>query len=379
MADTAEELISELLLGTLEQVDLPPELQAGADAAYEDVGLWMSDNLDEGDWHVYPQGSMRLGTVVRPSDDDEYDIDAVAKWGVDKETISQDELKGVVGRALADYVEARSGDGKLAPTGCDESRRCWTLTFNGPLHMDILPAIPDRKATPTGILLPDRDLFRWQFSDPIAYSNWFYDRMAEQVLEEKRALAKSAQVEVDDIPDWRVRTTLQRVVQVLKLHRNHYFAENTDFRPPSIIVTTLAAHTYRSGNRLYEAVMEAVASMPGFIDRDGSRYILTNPVQQQENFADMWGDDTHHAGMFFKWLNDLERTLEESRATTSGLDKVVDRLGSRFGEAPMRKSAQRLAASRTTARTAGRLAVTGTGALGAFGSVKVRDHTFHGA
>lgn len=379
MADTAEELITELLLGTLEQFDLPPDLQAGADVAYDDVGDWMSEHLDEGSWHVYSQGSMRLGTVVRPFSDEEYDVDAVAEWDVEKESITQDELKRVVGTALACYVTERAGGGNFSPTGLTESRRCWTVAFSGSLQMDILPAIPDRKSPPTGIQLPDHDLFRWQFSDPIAYSNWFFGRMVEQVIEEKRALAKRAQVEVDDIPDWQVKTTLQRVVQVLKLHRNHYFGESTAFRPPSIIVTTLAAHSYRSGSRLYDAVMEAVVSMPSFIERDGSKYLLPNPVQPRENFADIWGEDTAHAIMFFEWLNDLERTLEDSRATTAGLDQVVARLGSGFGEAPLRKSAQRLAESRTSARTAGRLAVTGAGALGAVGSVKVRDHTFHGA
>jgi hypothetical protein len=378
MPDSAEELIAELLLGVVDLLDLSPDLYNAASAVYDDVGQWMSRSLDEGKWHVYSQGSMRLGTVVRPSDDDEYDIDAVAEWSVDKEATSQDELKKTVGEALRSYVEARMGNGPLDPTRCDESRRCWTLRFTGPLHMDVLPAIPDVKAPPTGILLPDREMFRWQFSNPIAYSEWFFERMAGDVFEKRSEAAKRAQVNIDDIPRWSVRTLLQQVVQVFKLHRMYYFGQALEHCPPSIILTTLAAQAYRGGSSLFGVLMDVAADMPSFIERDGNAHVVTNPVQPEENFADLWGKDPLHIKMFLQWLSDLQRTLEETRATTFGLDKVVERLAPRFGERAMLKSAQRLGQSRARARAAGQLAVTEVGSLAAGGSLTVKDHTFHG-
>jgi hypothetical protein len=67
MADSAARLVGDILAGTLKLLDIPADMQAAAEAIYSDVGLWLGDNLDSDEqWNVYPQGSMRLGTVVRP-------------------------------------------------------------------------------------------------------------------------------------------------------------------------------------------------------------------------------------------------------------------------------------------------------------------------
>ncbi|WP_416963032.1 hypothetical protein [Streptomyces sp. Agncl-13] len=38
---------------------------------------------------------------------------------------------------------------------------------------------------------------------------------------------------------------MQRLVQILKWHCMLFFAEDTDHRPPSILLTTLAGRAYR--------------------------------------------------------------------------------------------------------------------------------------
>jgi hypothetical protein len=43
-----------------------------------------------------------------------------------------------------------------------------------------VPAIPNEEAGGTAIWLPDRQLVRWQPSDPIGYANWFRDRMSAE-------------------------------------------------------------------------------------------------------------------------------------------------------------------------------------------------------
>jgi hypothetical protein len=222
-------------------------------------------------------------------------------------------------------------------------------------------------------------MFRWQHSDPTAYSDWFFDRMARDVLEERKIVAKQAQVNIDDVPTWRVRTALQRVVQAVKLHRTYYFAETPEHRPPSILLTTLVAQAYRGGSSLFGALMDVAANIPSFLQKEGNVYVVKNPIQPEENFADLWGKEPVHVEMFLQWLADLQRTLEETKGTTLGLNDVVKRLAPGFGERAMLKSAQRLGESRARARTAGQLMVTGMGSLGTAGSLAVKDHTFHGA
>ena len=377
MTGRAEGIVGEILIGVADELDIPEALQRAAESTYEAVGEWLKSRLAaDGDWHVYPQGSMRLGTVVRPSPTDDFDLDAVAEWQIAKELITKQELKDTVGEALVDFVAAHSGP-EGAPTACREGGRCWTLLFAEPFHMDVLPAIPDPDAAPNGIQITDRDLFRWQPSNPIGFADWFYSRMGSGLLEAKVALAKRYRVDVDDLPDWRVRTTLQRVVQVLKVHRNGFFADALDERPPSIIVTTLAAQAFTGDRSLFDAVMEVASRMGSFIERDGDLYVVRNPVQPEENFADRWASDPDRPIRFFAWIEDLQETLDWARSSRGGLPDVAARLNKRFGEALVSKSVGKLGQSRTDARNTGDLTVSASGMLGA-GTMKVREHTFHG-
>jgi hypothetical protein len=71
--------------------------------------------------------------------------------------------------------------------------------------------------------------------------------MEREFAETRSVLAK--QMDVEEVPDWYVKTTLQRTVQALKRHRNIYFVDGPENRPASIIITTLAARAYCGWNR----------------------------------------------------------------------------------------------------------------------------------
>src|SRR5207302_958649 len=100
---------------------------------------------------VYPQGSIRLGTATRPiTPGAEYDVDLVCRRDLTTWTTTQKALKADVGGGIAAYV-ATGPDGNPRQS---EGKRCWTLDYpTEPFHMDTLPAIPDEKAQPNGILL----------------------------------------------------------------------------------------------------------------------------------------------------------------------------------------------------------------------------------
>lgn len=86
-------------------------------------------------------------------------------------------------------MKAKAGDDK-APTACEPGKRGWTLTFEQPFHMDILPAIPDPDAPPTVSQLTNRTYTRWLWSNPIEFDRWFHGRSSE-TFELRHALAKS--------------------------------------------------------------------------------------------------------------------------------------------------------------------------------------------
>lgn len=63
--------------------------------------------------------------------------------------------------------------------------------------------------------------------------------MSSEFVAKRLRLAEAGHVPPAAIPDARIKTTLQRVVQVLKVHRNQFFADDLDQRPASIVLTTL--------------------------------------------------------------------------------------------------------------------------------------------
>jgi hypothetical protein len=142
-------------------------------------------------------------------------------------------------------------------------------------------------------------------------------------------------------------------------------------------VTTLAAHAFTGDKPLFDAVMDVAANMGSYIERDGGLYVVRNPVQLGENFADRWASDPERPAWFFAWLTDLQETLESARSSRHGLTGVAAELNKRFGAEMVTKSVTRFGERRSGARTAGKLTVSASGLIGA-GTTKVPDHTFHG-
>ena len=182
-----EQRFSDLLTNIADALDIPESLYEEATLKYEAVGIWLAeDDEDLGRFSpdIYPQGSFRLGTVVRPvSTLCEYDIDLVCHLDLAKESITQKELKERVGKRLKANPEFAK---ILKP-----SRRCWNLTFPKQFHMDVLPAIANTERPPSGILLTDTELVRWQKSNPKEYSEWFFRAMTVQFERARAELAKA--------------------------------------------------------------------------------------------------------------------------------------------------------------------------------------------
>ena len=142
MYSTIEEQLDALIGTSIAELDIPEHLYELAVSRYEQVGDWLSERYwDDPACEVYPQGSFRLGTVVRPIDPAvDYDIDLVCRLGLQKESTTQADLKRDVGLGLTAYVN-NGADGKPS---VKERKRCWTLEYRtDPFHMDVLPAIPD--------------------------------------------------------------------------------------------------------------------------------------------------------------------------------------------------------------------------------------------
>jgi hypothetical protein len=297
--------LNEVLQQLAAELDIPDQLYEQAISRYDDVAEWLGQEdspLRDYSPTIYSQGSFRLGTVVRPfRGTGAFDIDLVCRLSIAKERTTQAELKGDVG----DRLKANEELARIL----GERRRCWTLDYPGEFHLDVLPAIPDTEGRPDSILLTDTDLHHWQHSDPIAYANWFFERMKPVVDQLRESLAKAASVSIEEVPDWSVRTPLQRAVQLLKRHRDVHFTCEDERRPVSIIITTLAALAYEQERDIETAVHALVQGMPRHIELRNGRWWVENPAHPKENFADKWNEKPGRREAFLGWLRQVENDI----------------------------------------------------------------------
>lgn len=373
-----------LLESISDKLDIPPSKYQLAVDRYTAVGNWLDDDnspLKLFSPRIYPQGSFRLGTVVRPWKDGkeaEYDIDLVCYLDREKKSISPRVLKTLVGDRLKDnktYLSMLD----------EEGRRCWTLEYaeadDIAFHMDVLPAIPEDEEIISilesygddaaqyaeksiGIThTEDKKSYEWKSSNPEGYALWFdeccrispdfnsFQKTAKaRIFNENRTVYAS----VDQVPDQLVRTPLQRAIQILKRHRDVYFAGRTNesHRPISMIITTLAASFYEGEADVLSALNKIVAKIAIhaelvknlffkvaeasrgnrrviYRDPDGT-WQIKNPVNPDENFADRWNDKkdgSARATSFFQWVEAVSEHFSERRFNeTNSNDKISNML-----------------------------------------------------
>jgi hypothetical protein len=354
--------------------DLPRQLHQAADAQYCGVGQFLADQDGGEGWDVYPQGSFRLGTVVR-SLAVNYDLDMVCRRNL-AVTTTKDELVKEIGVALEDYVRQNLGTAG-APTAAEAGKRCWTLYYDDGFHMDVLPAIPDPSGARNAILLADKTRRVWLSSNPKEFGRWFLTQTLKQPGQ-RRALTAEARKSIEAVPPWGPKRPLQQAVQVLKVHKGMYFLDQLDACPPSVLVTTLAGHVYDGSQDLVEAVVNIATAMAGAVEHGPAGPVVMSPVAD-ENFSEKWVGHPEYFEMFLAWLGAVERDLDQVQGLR-GLDRVIDRLSEAFGREPITKAAKSLGLETRTVRENGALSVAGAGFMlsNRPGATPVPKHGFYG-
>ncbi|MGD9725511.1 MAG: nucleotidyltransferase [Gammaproteobacteria bacterium] len=359
----------------LEQVasdlDIPPSKYKQAVERYQSVGAWLERGTYPGAAGIpiiCPQGSFRLGTVTRPirnGIEAAYDIDLVCELLIAMAATDPKSVKYLVGNRLRENeTYARLLD--------EEGRRCWTLEYAEQdgvgFHLDVLPAVPNRRGTlDTSIAITHKrdTAYSWSASNPRGYGVWFDGRNAGAfnlaAASQKVALRSNYPelfARVDDVPDQLVRTPLQRVIQILKRHRDMRFNQRQRIlhAPISVIITTLAAHLYRNEPDAFSALNSILTQLRAFsrlVDAAPNRLVLDsnaliqrkadgtwhigNPSNPGENFADRWHEDNHaRARAFFLWVEAAYEDLVQI-VTEPNRIMIKDRLSRALHATPVLK------------------------------------------
>lgn len=286
------------VVGLIERVfadlEISPSRMALAKQRYEDIGTWLAEANDPTlrGLAVYLQGSTSIGTTVRPIGTEEHDVDLVSRL-VMSSAMAPWQAKKAVGDRLKQSPH-------YAPL-LVEMQRCWRLNYANEFHMDITPSIPNPGCALGGELVPDKALRVWKTSNPLGYRKRFLQRAALKPRFygfQKDAMAGT----VEAFPAQpRLKSILQRSVQVAKRHRDVHFERqglDISLRPISILVTTLAALSYEYCVMTFiyddelQLLIDVLRHMADFIETrrvDGRlQWFVWNETTTGENFAEKW-------------------------------------------------------------------------------------------
>lgn len=314
------------------ELDIPESYYEKANISYTSFNSWLgreNSTLREYEPEIYLQGSFKLGTVIKPiGENDSYDIDMVCKLNkLSKQMISQKELKLLIGKEVESYANSKNMNDEPK-----DGNRCWTLNYHdeAKFHMDILPCIDDSKKfieqlelykcleeityRERAVAITDKrsEVYEtisndWEISNPEGYYLWFQER--SNFIEKRAILAEQFQMKAEELKEYKVKTPLQKTIQILKRHRDIMFENNPNQKPSSIIISTLAAKAYNGGDNLMYVLKFVLDNMVNYIEVIDGDFRVLNPVNPLENFADKWNENQALKNHFDNWIKEAKKNL----------------------------------------------------------------------
>jgi hypothetical protein len=201
------------------------------------------------------QGSVSLGTVIKPPPGGEVDIDL----GVYLSGMGSDPDSWVRPTTVQDWIVEATEEITLQPP--ERRSKCVRLTYSGRYHVDLPVYIrAEEDEDGNSCFVADRQSNEWVPSNPKAFEDWFWTKVDRQ---RQRALL---------------------AVRLLKLWRQHCLSRD-NIKPPSGFVFTVFAGMYlKRYQRLDVAFGELLHSTMDHVDSNG--FELANPVVQDENILE---------------------------------------------------------------------------------------------
>ena len=300
-----------------DELNITTTMLEKAETSYNALGDYLKGYNSEWELHMYPQGSFELGTVIKPlNEDEQYDVDLVVL--IKKPNFSPYALRENIKKALTSYGRY---NGKV-----EDKKPCIRIQYaeSSQFHMDIACARDTESIYNDDTIEIARydggNSYYYDVSNPKGYIEWFKQTMKYTQILNERAVY-NAHTEVEKLKLSRLRTPLQKAVQILKRHRDMQFSNkpNSDKRPSSIILTTLCAKAYEETYGLYDkdnvylAVLNMLEKFSKYIEKNSDgEYVLSNPSNAKENFLKKWNDDASLVTAFTDWVSNAKKDLIDS-------------------------------------------------------------------
>lgn len=314
--------IDDLLTRICEKLQITSTQQEQAETRYRAVGEWLSKEktiLAGASPKIYPQGSLRIGTTVKPFKRQEFDLDLVCEFNLDWNRLHP--------ISILDAIEYRLKENQIYSPLIERMNRCIRLNYSNEFHMDILPACPDYFKNNGCVKIPDRKAVEWKDGNPKGFTLWFDNRA--------KLVEAITTKDIEPLPGFELpamKPPLKRVVQLLKRYRDIYFQKNPEQAPISIILTTLAALFYRGQASLNESISTIIQGIVRNISNNADILVVLNPTNYNENFTEKWEKDPVLYVKFIDWIENID-TLWQKINNTTGIHNVAAILKDMFGEA----------------------------------------------
>ena len=365
------------ILKIISSLDISPSMYENATEKYKAVAGYLGRHLDI-QTTMYSQGSFAFGTVVRPlknGKDADYDLDFVCEVDRERGEISAEELRYMIEKALS--------DGELYCDKLEIFDECITLHYAEEsgfgFSIDIVPAAhesevkikeleakaerPELIDTAIAIAMRDEGQHTFVTNNPKGFQAWF-EKINAPFLDHSRAEYRQALFEstgfyntVEDIPSGMERSSIQRVIQILKRNRDVFYQEFSDLKPISAIINVLVTDVaskcfpqisiFDLLNLVLKELCDSAACLKDkqngevllesrIVGKRNKGWYITNPANPEDNLASKWNDDSRIPDKFFLWVEAAKKDLIDSINLQD--DQFQSVMESAFGQDLVQKS-----------------------------------------
>lgn len=360
-----------MLLGICEKLQLSSTLYEQATERYETIAkiLQEADDFNGTSINIYPQGSFRLKTTVKPVND-EYDLDFVAELSQSSMMTPKDLYNNI--------YKVLKNDG-IHNDMVEQKSRCIRVNYANDFHLDIMPG---KLINPTTheIIVPDKKLLRWyHHSNPIGFADWFETQARTRILNEVNQSIRSS-FDVEKITEQEIARKLEplrRAVQLVKRYRDIYCKKYQKEPVRSIVICTLMGKvTDYSGNTI-NIINRFCIYVNNLIKANNYRpFELKNPVVD-EILTEKWFEDNNFQD-FVDMMKELTNDINDLKIKkiNSDSNEILKKM---FGETITNHVITEYARSISAARQTDNLSVNSKGVLNITSTgIPVKKNTFFG-
>lgn len=364
--------VENILFGICDKLQLAPSLYAQATERYTTIAeiIQQDSAFKHIKLTIYPHGSFRLKTTVRPLSDDEFDLDFVAELS---------ETAAMTPQALYNHIVRILRNDGIHNNMVELKKRCVRINYSNDFHMDIMPGKLINPETHE-IIVPDHELKGWNHhSNPVGFAEWFENQAKTQILLEISQFRKF-QNNIEKVTDQEIAAQLEplrRAVQLVKRYRDIYCEKSNAEPVRSIVICTLMGKiTSFTGNTL-QIIGNFCDYVNGLIERsNGKPFVVKNPVVN-EVLTEKWNEG-HNYNDFVSMMKALTDDVNKLRvlSTNSDINRLTKRM---FGETVTNLVLTDYAKRLNEERATGKLNVAPNGVLTTSATgIPIKKNTFYG-